>query len=124
MAHRTVPAPTAAEDARSAPPDIDTMRVTIGHALAETPQPHELDTLARTLRGHIEVLIPDVEALAARQPKKSVPRACAMACVGEARGKLRIGMGDTDLVRLAVVERLARSTKALCDHYERMGGQP
>lgn len=124
MAHRTVPAPDAAENAQGDLPDLDTMRVSARHALAETPQPDELDTLGATLRGHIQVLIPDVERLAGRAPKDSVPRICALACVGEATRKLRLGDGAPVLaVRVAVVQKLARSVGALCDHYENLGGR-
>lgn len=116
--------PPTAEDQDQAPPDIATMRVTVQHGLAEQPQPDELDTLRRTLRGHIALLIPEVEKLAGSQPKNSTPRYCALACVGEARAKLRMGDGAPHLtVRVTVVEKLARVTGALCDHYERMGGQ-
>jgi hypothetical protein len=125
MAHRTAPAPAAAEDVQDVPPDVETMRVSVRHALSEAPQAHELDILGATLRGHIEVLIPEVEKVAGRHPKGSAPRYCALACVGEARAKLRMGDGAPLLpVRLSVVEKLARVTGALCDHYERMGGRP
>lgn len=122
MAHRTVPAPGAAEDVQDVPPDIETMRVSVLHALSEAPQAHELDILGATLRGHIEVLIPEVERLAGKEPKGSPPRYCALACVGEASRKLRMGDGAPYLpVRLAVVEKLARSVGALCDHFEKLG---
>ncbi|MFJ9714758.1 DUF6415 family natural product biosynthesis protein [Streptomyces sp. NPDC101213] len=103
------------------PPDIATMRATVRRLLAadaEPPAPDELSTLALLLRGHINVLIPSVAAAALRLPKDDVPRACAMACVGEARMRLRLGDGDTDTVRTAVAVRLARSVNALADHYE------
>ena len=123
MAHRTAPAPNTAELPGSEPPDVATMRVSARHALTEDPQPDELDTLRLTLRGHIEVLLPEVEALARREPKDSIPRHCALACVGEGRAKLRMGDGAPYIhVRVAVVEKLARVTNALCDHYENLGG--
>ncbi|MDX3570814.1 DUF6415 family natural product biosynthesis protein [Streptomyces sp. ID05-47C] len=111
----------AAADAEQSPPDIATMRATVRRLLAadaEPPAPAELPTLALLLRGHINVLVPAVAVAARRLPKDDVPRACAMACLGEARMRLRLGDGDTDTVRAAVAVRLARSVNALADHYE------
>ncbi|MGW1051101.1 DUF6415 family natural product biosynthesis protein [Streptomyces sp. NPDC001118] len=76
--------------------------------------------LTAMLRGHLELLIPGVEAKARRLPKESVPRYCALACVGEATRKLRLGDGCTPPVRVAVARKLARCVKALCDHYENL----
>ncbi|MGW1000496.1 DUF6415 family natural product biosynthesis protein [Streptomyces sp. NPDC002520] len=111
------------------PLDIDTMRETAAKLLgpddgseALPPVPQELDTFTSMLRGHLELLIPEVEAKAGRQPKDSVSRHCAFACVGEATRKLRVGDGDTPAVRVAVARKLARSVNALCDHYEKLGG--
>ncbi|MFJ4551111.1 DUF6415 family natural product biosynthesis protein [Streptomyces sp. NPDC088817] len=101
------------------------MRASVRRLLAEDvepPAPDELPTLALLLRGHINTLIPAVEAATRVLPENDVPRACAMACVGEARMRLRIGDGDNDDVRLAVAVRLARSVNALADHYENLGG--
>jgi hypothetical protein len=85
------------------------------------PTPKELDTLNLLLRGHIQLLIPEVENLARSLPKEDVPRACAMACTGEARMRLRIGWPeDSQPVRLAVAKKLARSLNALCDHWENL----
>jgi hypothetical protein len=118
MAHRTEPRTD------TLPPDIDTMRVSVSHALDETPQPEELDTLGATLRGHIALLIPEIEQLAAKQPGDSVLRFCALACVGEARAKLRMGDGRPHLdVRVTVVQKLGRVAKALCEHYVSLGGR-
>lgn len=123
MAHRTAPAPGGAEEVQDVPPDIAVMRTSVRHALSEAPQPEELDTLGATLRGHMAVLIPDVERLAGKEPKGSVARSCALACVGEASAKLRLGAGALLPVRLSVIEKLARSVGALCDHYENLGNR-
>ena len=101
------------------------MRADARPLLAEDAEPlvaDELATAISTLRGHIRALIPDVEQLAGRQPEDDIPRACALACCGEARMRLRLGDGDTPAVRGATVQRLARSVIALCDHYENLGG--
>lgn len=120
-AHRTADPAAAVEDCR--PPDLKLMRVSVSHALDETPQPDELDTLGETLRGHIALLIPEVEQLAVKQSGDSALRFCALACIGEARAKLRMGDGQPHLdVRVTVVQKLARVAKALCEHYENLGG--
>ncbi|MGW4545506.1 DUF6415 family natural product biosynthesis protein [Streptomyces violaceorubidus] len=107
---------------RTAPPDLDTAKETarlvmLLDADGELPDGPALDTFAVTMRGMIEVLAPEVEALAHKQPEDDVPRACALACVGEARMRLRLGEGDSAPVRQSVVIKLARSVNALCDHY-------
>ncbi|MGW0770782.1 DUF6415 family natural product biosynthesis protein [Streptomyces sp. NPDC002676] len=114
--------PPTASERDQAPPDIGTMRATARRALAEASV-DELDTLALTLRGHVQLLIPEVEQLAARLPESDVPRYCALACVGEARGKLgaRPGMGPDGAV--AYARKLARTLGALCDHFEALTGQ-
>ncbi|MFE7648665.1 DUF6415 family natural product biosynthesis protein [Streptomyces phaeoluteigriseus] len=122
MPHATAqPVATAAEE--QSPPDIATMRTAARRLLAadaEPPTPGELSTLATLLRGHINALVPAVAMAARGLPKDDVPRACAMACIGEARMRLRLGDGDTTAVRTAVAVRLARSVNALADHYENL----
>ncbi|MFJ1653533.1 DUF6415 family natural product biosynthesis protein [Streptomyces sp. NPDC088337] len=101
------------------------MRASVRRLLSEEVEPpaaDELPRLALLLRGHISALIPAVEAATRGLPENDVPKVCAMACVGEARMRLRIGDGDNDAVRLAVAVRLARSVNALADHYENLGG--
>lgn len=105
------------------PPDIQTMRASARLLLAEdaqVPAIDKLDTLALALRGHIRLLIPEVAQAAAREPKDSVPRYCALACIGEAHNKLRLGSGGTLPIRVSVVQKLARVVNALCDHYENL----
>lgn len=123
MAHRTAPAPTAAEHPRTELPDLETMRVSVRHALAEDPQAEELMTLAETLRGHMRVLMPEVSELAARQPRNAMAAVGARAAIQEADRKLRVGDGGTQALRLALVQRLARCVDCLCRHYENLGGQ-
>ncbi len=93
--------------------------------LAEDAEPtaaNELNTLTLTLRGHIQLLIPEVAQAAAREPKDSIPRYCALACLGEAHNKLRLGDNDTLPIRVSVARKLSRVLNALCDHYENLNG--
>ncbi|NUS03564.1 MAG: hypothetical protein HOV97_13480 [Nonomuraea sp.] len=127
MATNTIHPPSG-EALDQAPPDIATMRAIVGRLLGPDAAPDvlppaaaDVDTLTRTMRGHLELLIPDVERIVGGRPK-SVAQYCALACVGEARGKLSVqprpGYGSA----AAHARRLARVLNALADHYERLGG--
>lgn len=103
------------------PPDLATIRATARRLLAGNAKPigpDELDTLGLTLRGHLQLLVPEIEKLAGKLPKYDIPAACAMAGVHEASMRIRLGPGDNSPVRMSVAMRLARSVNALCDHYE------
>ncbi|MDX2542413.1 DUF6415 family natural product biosynthesis protein [Streptomyces sp. WI04-05B] len=105
-------------------PDIETMRDSARTLLAEgvaPPSPDKLDTLTVVLRGHIHLLIPEVADAAAREPKDSIPKYCALACIGEAHTKLRLDGGGA-LPVLVLARKLARVVNALCDHYENLNG--
>ncbi|TFV33378.1 hypothetical protein E4K10_33175 [Streptomyces sp. T1317-0309] len=106
------------------PLDLKAMRESARRLLAgdaEPPTVQELLNLGTLLRDHIRQLAPEVESAARRQPKDDIPRACALACVGEARMRLRLGEGDNDALRLSVATKLARSVNALCDHAVNLG---
>jgi hypothetical protein len=118
MAQRTTD-PEQQEADHTAPPDIATMRASAARALAGE-HGDDLDTLASTLRGHMHVLIPEVEKLAGR--RHGTEAISARACADEARRKLNLGNGDIEAVRVSVVQKLARSVAALIRHYVTLGG--
>ncbi|MFD5862623.1 DUF6415 family natural product biosynthesis protein [Streptomyces chartreusis] len=127
MAHRTAE-PLGAAGQAQAPPDIAMMRATAAPVLgpddgpdAFPPSAAALETLDSTLRGHLQLLIPDVQK-AAGSRRKDVQTYCSLACVGEARGKLTVATAGTPAVRVRHVRRLARVLLALCEHYERLTG--
>ncbi|MFH8442326.1 DUF6415 family natural product biosynthesis protein [Streptomyces sp. NPDC018026] len=123
MANATTPAATKAGGA-SAPPDIATVRATARRLLAadaESFEAAEVAEMTARLREDIAGLITAVEALTRALPKDDVPRACALACIGEARMRLRLGDGDTDRVRLSAAIRMARTANALADHHQALG---
>ena len=110
-----------------APPDIAKMRESARILLAEDaglPVLDNLDAVVRALREHIQLLIPEVAQAAGREPKDSIPRYCALACLGEAHNKLRLGADGTLPIRLASARKLARVLNALCDHYENLSQYP
>ncbi|MEU0588261.1 DUF6415 family natural product biosynthesis protein [Streptomyces sp. NPDC006132] len=118
----TVP-PTVAE----APPDIATMRKTAHQVLgpdnapdALPPTGEELAALTATLRGHLELLLPEVEQAASLLSENSPTRRAALACVKEAGGKLRAPeLGFAPLAgSVMYARRVARVLATLCDHYE------
>jgi len=106
-------------------PDLVTMRESVDLALIEmptrpAPTVQELTALDGALRGHIQLLVPEVEALAG--PRRDADARLALACTGEARRRLSIGTGDTVVLRVSVVQKLARIVRALCAHFEKLGG--
>lgn len=125
MTQRTAE-PGAPAGAGQYPPDLETMRATALRAIlpdaspdALPPTGEELDTLTATLRGHLDLLAPQVEQLSRKLPHNSIPRYCALACVGEAHGKLRAGLDPRRLsTGMPYARKLARVLIALCDHYE------
>ncbi|MFU0241648.1 DUF6415 family natural product biosynthesis protein [Streptomyces scabiei] len=106
------------------PIDVPTMRASARRLLVEgepRPDAEELETLTLMLRGHIMVAIPEVEAAASKLAEDDIPRACALACIGEARMRLSSEVGPSPRAEFADVQLLARSVNALCDHYENLG---
>ncbi|MFD0434758.1 DUF6415 family natural product biosynthesis protein [Streptomyces chartreusis] len=128
MAHGTAE-PLGAAGQAKAPPDIATMRATAAPILgpddgpdAFPPSAAGLETLDSALRGHLQLLIPDVQKAASGR-RKDVQTYCALACIGEARGKLTVATAGTPAARVHHVRRLARVLLALCEHYERLTGR-
>lgn len=107
------------------PLDIEEMRASTALLLGPDgapdvlpPAADELATLTMALRRHLELLAPEVERAASGLDKESIPRYCAIACVGEARGKLRATPRPGPGGDAAYARRLARVLNALCDHWE------
>lgn len=118
-------------DGDAQPVDLAVMRETVEQLLNPDAQPDvmppsaaELAALTMLLRGYLQLMVPEVARKAGRLPKASIPRYCAEACIGEARGKLRADPGPGLGGALAYARRLARVLGALCDHYEKTGGSP
>ena len=107
------------------PVDIATMRETVDRLLvpdAELPEDRELDSLTGLLRGHIELVIPELQSVAVKLPKDDILRYCALACAGEARGRLAPQLAPFPGGDFAYARRLARSLNALVDYYEHLTG--
>ncbi|WP_328932640.1 MULTISPECIES: DUF6415 family natural product biosynthesis protein [unclassified Streptomyces] len=127
MANATAPETKGAD--RTVQVDVKSIRATTDLLLSPDPgfpgigEEDNWETLYLLLRGLIMTLIPQVEIRMMGLPESDVPRACASACIGEAQMRLRIGLGDQQGVRIAVAQRLARSVKALLDHYENLASE-
>lgn len=108
----------------TAPVDTDTMREHAKRALNEVfDSAKDLDQLILALRGHINLMIPEVEAVIIKHPRDYIPAICARACVGEARRRVAMGDGDTITLRVSVSQKLARMVDALMRHYTELGGE-
>ncbi|GEC06579.1 hypothetical protein SSP24_42340 [Streptomyces spinoverrucosus] len=107
----------------SHPIDIGTMRSTAHRLLAddaEPPSSEELETLTLQLRGHIDLLIPEVETAALRLPRYYPPRDSALTLVWVARRLLTSGPPPGAEVH----RELAHCHTALCDRYEQLSSSP
>ncbi|MFC9507561.1 DUF6415 family natural product biosynthesis protein [Streptomyces sp. NPDC057002] len=101
--------------------DLETMRACADRFRAtdtEVPPPDRLETLTLQLHGHLMLAVPEVETAALALPEESVARVCALFCVGEARLRLSVQPGRSLSAQVAHTQRLARSVRTLCDHYE------
>lgn len=127
MTNATGPA-RGAEEQDQAPPDIAVMRETVAllmdpDAMVLSPAGEELDTLTLMMRGHLEVLAPEVEQAARQLEAGSTPRYTALGCVWEARSRLESEPSARTGGHVAHARRLARVLGALCDQYETIGGR-
>lgn len=105
----------------SLPIDIQTMRATAHRLLgdgAEPPSPEQLETLTLQLRGHIDLLSPEVETAALRLPRYYPPRDGALTSVWVARRLLESGPPSG----AEESRELAYCLTFLCDRYQELSG--
>ncbi|MFM9630285.1 DUF6415 family natural product biosynthesis protein [Streptomyces galilaeus] len=81
------------------------------------PDGAELEALIATLRGHLEVLIPAVDDVLGKA-EESVTRHCMLACLGDARLRLRAEPSPRHNGLVGHARRLARVVHVLVEHYE------
>lgn len=121
--------PPAAETGDPRPLDIELMRQTVNRLLdpdavpeALPLSPEDLETLTATVRGHIQLLAPEVEATARKQLKPgSVRKYSVLTCVWEAESRLEAEPSPRYGGPAGHARRLARALNALCDHHENLG---
>ena len=97
------------------------MRVTIRRVLGpgtQLPAGDDLDTLTRTLRGHIELIIPVVEQAARKLPQYYPLRDGGLVAVWSGRRKLSVTAHPPPDGAAAHAVELANALDSLCDRYE------
>ncbi|WP_030858216.1 DUF6415 family natural product biosynthesis protein [Streptomyces sp. NRRL S-37] len=116
---------TTRPNTRTTPVDIATMRETVNRLLdpdavpeALPPTGDELQALTALVRGHLALLVPEVEAAARTLEENSVHRYTVLGCVWEARSRLETQPSPRFGGAPGYARRLARALNALCDHYE------
>jgi hypothetical protein len=103
------------------PVDLATMRDTIHCVLGPGTQPsdgEDLETLTRTLLGHIQLMIPVVEQAARKLPQYYPPRDGALVAVWVARRKSAATADPGPDGAAAHAVELAYALDSLCDRYE------
>ncbi|MEU6918406.1 DUF6415 family natural product biosynthesis protein [Streptomyces olindensis] len=103
------------------PLDLEVMRACAERVLAadaEALSLGESETLTLQLRGHLMLVITEIETEEPAPSEGDAPGICAFFCIGEGRLRLRAEAGPTPSARIAHAQVLARSVIALCDHYE------
>ncbi|KPI17942.1 hypothetical protein OK074_8039 [Actinobacteria bacterium OK074] len=109
----------------SLPVDAETMRETTARLLADDallPAADDLDTLTLLCRGHLMVLIPEVERATRGRPEDDVLKTGALTGTGEARRRLDLVPDARLPAEVAHAKRLARSVDCLLTHLENLGG--
>ncbi|WFB08959.1 DUF6415 family natural product biosynthesis protein [Streptomyces sp. LX-29] len=97
------------------------VRATVAAVLGERaalPRFEEVEEAVLFLRGHMMLLIPEIEDLSRLRPKDDLVVILALAGVGEARRKLRMSPGPGLVSAVEHAKHLARSCDALLRHYE------
>lgn len=123
----TTQSAAVADHGQGVPLDLATMRETVNILLDPDAVPNvlppsgaEIETLTLTVRGQLELLIPEVEVAAKKLDKGSILRYCALACLGDARSRLQAEPSRRYGGAAGHARRLARALNALCDHYEKI----
>ena len=111
------------------PPDFAAMRAIVDRLLDPDADPGvlppagaELVALTEAVRGHLELIAPQVEAAARRAlDPGSSRRSSTLGCVWEARSRLQAEPSARTGGPAGHARRLARVLNALCEHYEKLG---
>lgn len=109
----------------TAPLDLATMREAVDRLLDPDAVPHalppvgdELPTLTLQIKGHLHLLIPELEQAAEKLPPGSVRRYTLRQILWEARSRLEAEPSSRYGGALGYTRRLARVLNMLCDQFE------
>ncbi|MEW2635278.1 DUF6415 family natural product biosynthesis protein [Streptomyces sp. NPDC048389] len=119
---------TAAQGASAAPGhdprpvDIATMRNTARRVLSleKPPTRDDLEMLTAALRGHVQLLVPEIDALIRAQPAGDLHAGIARVGIEEASRRLTTPLGFGPDAAYRCARKLALSVCSLCDHYEHL----
>ncbi|MHB9861703.1 DUF6415 family natural product biosynthesis protein [Streptomyces sp. YIM S03343] len=121
--------PATSHDRAVHPLDLTVMRETADLLLEPAAAPGTLPPAARepavliaTIRGHLALLVQEVETAAKQLPEDSGPRHTALGCVWEARSRIDAEPSKRTGGAAAQDRRMARVLVCLCDQYEALGG--
>ncbi|MGW7358232.1 DUF6415 family natural product biosynthesis protein [Streptomyces sp. NPDC054802] len=110
------------DEADTGPVDIATMRDTARRVLSleRPPTRDDIEVLTAALRGHVQLLVPEIQALIRAQPAGDLHAGIAQVGIEEASRRLTTppGFGPDAAYRRA--RKLALSVCSLCDHYEHL----
>ncbi|KPI08942.1 hypothetical protein OK074_3466 [Actinobacteria bacterium OK074] len=110
----------------SLPMDVTTMRETTSRLLAddaELPAADKLNDLILLCRGHLMLLIPEVEQAALRLPQDDRHRIEALTGIAQARRRLDLVPDARLPAEVAHAKRLAHSVDCLLRYLENLGGE-
>ncbi|MEV7684436.1 DUF6415 family natural product biosynthesis protein [Streptomyces bungoensis] len=115
----------------TAPLDLATMREAVDRLLdpdavpdALPPVREELVTLTLQIRGHLQLILSELEQSIGRLQPGSVCRYTLRQCLWEAHSRLEAQPSSRYGGEVGHARRLARVLRALCEHYEQMAQPP
>jgi hypothetical protein len=110
----------ASVEAGALPLDVLTMQETARRVLLEPLSIGEVEVAAITLRGHIELLVADLQALILASTSDTREAQVARVGLGEAQRRLTTPPGLGDDAHRRHAKKLAMSVVSLCGHYENL----
>ena len=124
MQQHTTPQISTTDGGRDPRPvDISAMRDMARRVLAlgeATPLLEDLERLTEILRGHVQLLVPEIRALIRTQSSGDLHAGIAQVGVDEAWRRLHTTRGFGPGAAYRHAKKVALSVCSLCDHYEHL----
>ncbi|MGW7369087.1 DUF6415 family natural product biosynthesis protein [Streptomyces sp. NPDC054841] len=96
----------------------DTARRVI--ALGERPSIRDLDELTEAMRGHVQLLVPEIRNLITGKGLGDIPAQVAQICAEEAWRRFHTTRGFGPDAAYRHAQKLALSVFSLCDHHDNL----